>query len=158
MKEFIVALLLCCVSAFVPAQAEDNVGDTNGQKDVVADPVVQISPVRDGSNNGEASKVLPKEAVGSFCKMQYKTLNTNKPVNGSCTTGGQRQSILGMATMAADGSIVAPIEGPGPMHTKSVVRLKPGDKEYESFLKHIGGLKPGETKPLPVWDTPTKKE
>ena len=27
----------------------------------------------------------------------------------------------------------------------------PGDEEYDEVLEHIGGLKPGENKPVPPW-------
>lgn len=113
------------------------------------------------STGSAPAPAVVKSKIKSFSTAKSKSTNqplSDKPLNGSCTTGGQRKAILGMATMAADGSIVAPIESPGPTHTASILRLKPGDPEYESFLEHIGGLKPGETKPLPVWDTPGPKK
>ena len=30
--------------------------------------------------------------------------------------------------------------------------LLPGDKDYQTMLAHIGGIAPGETKPVPPFD------
>jgi hypothetical protein len=29
--------------------------------------------------------------------------------------------------------------------------LRPGDKNYESTIAHVGGLEPGQSKPVPPW-------
>ena len=33
----------------------------------------------------------------------------------------------------------------------AILVYKPGDPMYEEVKKHIGGLKPGEEKPVPPW-------
>jgi hypothetical protein len=33
----------------------------------------------------------------------------------------------------------------------ALLKYKPQDAEYRRILEHIGGLKPGETKPVPPW-------
>ncbi|MFN0079363.1 MAG: hypothetical protein ACKVY0_23100 [Prosthecobacter sp.] len=29
--------------------------------------------------------------------------------------------------------------------------MSPGHKDYEETIQHVGGLKPGQTKPYPAW-------
>lgn len=55
--------------------------------------------------------------------------------------------------MNADESIdlMLSAEGPGEILGDSFQKLKKGDKDYEAVLRHIGGLKPGESKPVPPW-------
>ncbi len=56
---------------------------------------------------------------------------------------------IGTATMLSDGTIVMELRtsldgGPGHMTQK----LKPNDLQYAQLLKQLGGLKPGQSKPL----------
>ena len=56
---------------------------------------------------------------------------------------------IGTATMLADGTIVMNLRtsmdgGPGRLTQK----LKPGDVQYAVVLKQLGGLKPGQSKPM----------
>ena len=37
------------------------------------------------------------------------------------------------------------------MHGEGVLRYPPSDPNYLEVLKHIGPLKPGETRPVPPW-------
>jgi len=64
---------------------------------------------------------------------------------------------IGMARMLEDGTILVGVPGPGGGdRAQAVLMLKPGDTQYQPLLEHIGGLKAGETKPIPPWpDTPT---
>ena len=57
---------------------------------------------------------------------------------------------IGVATMQADGSIVMDLRatGPGMVGDARIVYGK-DHKEYQNILTHLGGLKPGETKPVP---------
>jgi hypothetical protein len=60
---------------------------------------------------------------------------------------------IGSATMQADGTIVMQLraEGPGPMIGDAQFVYPPNHQEYQSILEHLGGLAPGETKPVPPW-------
>ena len=59
---------------------------------------------------------------------------------------------LGIAEMRPDESIVLTmyIDGNG-RDAQQVVEYKPTDKYYELVIKHVGGLKPGEQKPVGPW-------
>jgi len=58
---------------------------------------------------------------------------------------------IGSATMTADGTIVLQLRatGPGPAIGDALIRYPKGHAKYGEVLKHLGGLKPGETKPCP---------
>jgi hypothetical protein len=58
---------------------------------------------------------------------------------------------IGQATMQADGTIVMDLR----MEDRASgavgdgrFTIKPGDANYASTIEHLGGLKPGETKPV----------
>ncbi|OAI41434.1 hypothetical protein AYO40_03220 [Planctomycetaceae bacterium SCGC AG-212-D15] len=54
---------------------------------------------------------------------------------------------IGTATMEEDGTIVLDLRTPA----MALFRYPPDDKEYKEILKHLGGLKRGETKLVPPW-------
>ncbi|MCU0700075.1 MAG: hypothetical protein MUC96_26505 [Myxococcaceae bacterium] len=58
---------------------------------------------------------------------------------------------IGSATMQADGTLELMLraEGPGGMVGDALVRYPPTHPEYQTVLAHLGGLKPGESKPVP---------
>lgn len=60
---------------------------------------------------------------------------------------------IGSATMKDDGTILLQLraEGPGGMLGDALVVYKPDDPKYQEILDHLGGLKPGEEKPVPPW-------
>lgn len=60
---------------------------------------------------------------------------------------------IGVATLNADGSLTLQLRAEGPSGAKGDAQFvyKPGDPMYKSVLDHVGGLKPGETKPVPPW-------
>ena len=60
---------------------------------------------------------------------------------------------IGEATMAPDGTIALQLraEGPGNLEGDALLTYKPGDPDYAKVLAHLGGLKPGESKPVPPW-------
>lgn len=63
---------------------------------------------------------------------------------------------IGVATMSEDGTIRLQLvaRGSGAIGD-AVLVYKPGDKMYEEVKKHIGGINPGEEKPVPPWpETP----
>jgi hypothetical protein len=58
---------------------------------------------------------------------------------------------IGAATMLPDGTIKLQLraEGPGGTVGDALLTYPPSDKDYAKILKHLGGLKPGESKPVP---------
>ena len=69
-------------------------------------------------------------------------------------------SSVGVATMLQNGTILVGVRGPDPDSAlQGVLKIEPGDSPYQQIIEHVGGLKPGETKPIPPWpDPPLKKE
>jgi hypothetical protein len=63
------------------------------------------------------------------------------------------QDYVGTATMLPDGTIHlrlrAPLPGGG--SGEGEMDYKPSDPDYPKVLAHLGGLKPGETKPVAPW-------
>jgi hypothetical protein len=59
---------------------------------------------------------------------------------------------IGSATMTPDGVITLRLRSlpPGPI-AEGTFDYKPGDPKYEDIKKHLGGISPGETKPVPPW-------
>ena len=70
--------------------------------------------------------------------------------SGGVADAGQS---IGVATMDPDGTIVLQLraEGPGGAIGDALLRYPPSHEEYKEVLTHLGGLKPGESKPVPPW-------
>ncbi len=62
------------------------------------------------------------------------------------------EASIGEATMLDDGTIVLTLraEGDGVVGDGQVT-YGPDDEHYEEVLKHLGGLRPGQKKPVPPW-------
>lgn len=75
----------------------------------------------------------------------------------ACRHNSEPRSI-GSATMDRDGAIVLLLRAEGPGNVRGEARLvyPPGHKDYRMVLDHVGGLKPGETKPVPPWPEPSR--
>jgi len=59
---------------------------------------------------------------------------------------------VGVATMLTNGTILVGVGGDGPAaRAQAVLEIHPGDTNYQMIIDHVGGLKPGETKPIPPW-------
>ena len=60
---------------------------------------------------------------------------------------------IGTASMTADGTIFLRLraEGPGGELGDARFVYAPDDPQYQEILKHVGGLEPGESKPMPPW-------
>jgi hypothetical protein len=59
---------------------------------------------------------------------------------------------IGVATMLPNGIILIGVGGGSDSdRARAVLMVEPGDTNYESIIAHVGGLKPGETKPIPPW-------
>jgi len=68
------------------------------------------------------------------------------------TATGQTESI-GSATMQADGTIVLQLRAQtGPTVGDAQFLYPPSHPQYQQILDHVGGLKPGESKPVPPWE------
>ena len=66
---------------------------------------------------------------------------------------------VGIATMQPDGSIAVRVRIARGSDQEAVLVLYPGDANYQRMIEHIGGLMPGESKPIPPWpDQPPRKE
>ncbi len=60
---------------------------------------------------------------------------------------------IGTATMESDGTIVLRLraeDGNG-MVGQGRITYPPTHKSYQDVLRHLGGLKKGEEKPVPPW-------
>lgn len=60
---------------------------------------------------------------------------------------------IGQASMKEDGTIVLMLraETDDGALGDTLFTYPPTDKEYNSILQHLGGLVPGESKPVPPW-------
>jgi hypothetical protein len=59
---------------------------------------------------------------------------------------------IGQATMQADGTIYLWLRAEsGEAVGDATIVIKRGDKRYQDTLHHLGGLKRGESKPVPPW-------
>jgi hypothetical protein len=73
----------------------------------------------------------------------------------SCVTGSAtEQRFIGQATMEKDGTIMLWLraEAPNGSVGHGWIEYPPSDPMYRSVLEHVGGLRPGESKPVPPWD------
>jgi hypothetical protein len=78
----------------------------------------------------------------------------NSPATESKENPAAARSI-GMARMLEDGTILVGVPGPGSGdRAQAVLTLRPGDTQYQPLFEHVGGLKAGETKPIPPWPDP----
>jgi len=59
---------------------------------------------------------------------------------------------IGTATRNADGSLTLTLraEGPG-MRGDAQFVYQPSDPMFQKVLAHLGGLEPGQSKPVPPW-------
>ena len=74
-------------------------------------------------------------------------------VSASAMAQAPLPASIGVATMTNDGTITLRLraEGAGGMTGEGNLTYKRGNPQYEEVLHHVGGLKPGETKPVPPW-------
>jgi hypothetical protein len=64
--------------------------------------------------------------------------------------------IVGSATMEPDGTLKLMLraEGPGGMVGDALRVYPPDHQRYHAVLEHLGGLEPGQSKPVPAWPDP----
>jgi len=59
---------------------------------------------------------------------------------------------IGAARMQADGTLTLQLRAQsGSAIGDALIQIKPDDPRYRDTLDHIGGLTPGEEKPVPPW-------
>jgi hypothetical protein len=63
----------------------------------------------------------------------------------------RRPGSIGTALMNADGTITLNIRTVPGGPLDGVMASKPGDANYARILSHVGGMSPGEKKPVPPW-------
>jgi hypothetical protein len=63
----------------------------------------------------------------------------------------RRPGSIGTALMGADGTITLNIRSAPGAPLDGVAAFKPGDPNYARVLSHVGGLTPGQKKPVPPW-------
>src|SRR5580704_9071330 len=64
------------------------------------------------------------------------------------TAAVPEQPSIGQATMEPDGTIVLRLRAVSPGAIgDAMLRYPPDNPQYKSILEHLGGLKPGESKP-----------
>ena len=79
----------------------------------------------------------------------------SRPPSDAAPASSSRTSI-GVATMRADGTIELQLraEGPSGELGDALFTYKPSEPKYQEIIDHLGGLKPGESKPVPPWSSP----
>lgn len=61
---------------------------------------------------------------------------------------------VGIATMRLDGVIVLQLRSADRGRIVEAYReIKPSDADYQKTIDHLRGIKPGEEKPIPPWET-----
>lgn len=111
--------------------------DETGMKLVLAD-----SEERNGNLEG-AAKI--RRRILENRQILYQTQSAN--VNES-------SKYIGAATMEENGDIVMTLRAESedsPIIGDAQFRYKPGSPGYADVLRHLGGLRPGETKPVLPW-------
>lgn len=74
--------------------------------------------------------------------------------SATSSSSDPRPASMGLATMADDGGIVLRLraqldEGDGA--GEGYFRYPPGTVEHQRVVEHVGGLEPGQSKPVPPW-------
>ncbi|MBX3074180.1 hypothetical protein KF913_09640 [Candidatus Obscuribacterales bacterium] len=94
---------------------------------------------------------LSKPSLRLFAKEKYNPDVWYDAAGGVYSNVICKTRTIGIARMDKNGVITAPLESTGVSHAAGFMLLKPGDKDYELIIKHVGGLKPGESKPIPAF-------
>ncbi len=55
---------------------------------------------------------------------------------------------IGTALMSADGTVTLTFNGP---IMKGVLAYRRGNPQYARIISHLGGIQPGQKKPVPPW-------
>ncbi len=84
-------------------------------------------------------------AILLLCAPALTTSGMAVPMQQDCRGPGS----IGTALMGADGTITVNIRAPQPgSPLDGVVAVRPGDANYARIKSHLGGISPGEKKPV----------
>lgn len=100
--------------------------------------------------------VLPVMIATALAACSQGAPLMNSPQNPPVSDLDEQPTSIGIATMEANGDIVlrlrAPLgDDPSEGFGEGYFRYSPGTADYQNVLDHVGGLKPGESKPAPPW-------
>jgi len=63
-----------------------------------------------------------------------------------------RVQFIGTASMSDDGTVTLRLAMTSDgKPADAIITYKTGDPRYDEVLRHLGGLKPGQIKPVPSW-------
>jgi hypothetical protein len=87
---------------------------------------------------------------GQAAALVFLMLQLTRPaMAASLQSDCRAQGIIGMAVMSADGTITLTLHSPD--GADGVVAYHRNDPQYARILSHIGGIRPGEHKPVPAF-------
>jgi hypothetical protein len=92
-----------------------------------------------------ASLVEPASAQFRFAQLRLAQFKKDLPPVTCATVES-----IGVAEMSADGTITLHLKSlwPDP-HEDSDLAYAPDDPQYDDIKKHLGGIEPGQSKPIP---------
>jgi hypothetical protein len=92
--------------------------------------------------------LLPILAFG--VAMAILPLAVSAPVEAQ---SAPRVQFIGMASMSDDGTVTLRLTRTSDgKPADAIIIYKAGDPRYDEILRHLGGLKPGQIKPVPPWE------
>jgi len=92
-------------------------------------------------------------AAGGCAKSSGHAEPKSSPGKVAIVSQTKPAASIGSATMQTDGTIVLQLratDGTG-MRGDGRLTYPPGHPQYQKILAHLGGLLPGEEKPVPPW-------
>ncbi len=109
-----------------------------------------------GSDSAQMTLIFkankPGFAILKIRKVFRGEIQETRSINITMSPNTEKTSI-GSATMQQDGTIVLQLraEGAKGLTGDALFRYSPNHPEYKNILRHLGGLKKGEEKPVPPW-------
>lgn len=75
------------------------------------------------------------------------------PKSGEHRVGGETGPSIGSARMNEDGTLILSLrpEAVGGREGDVRMALPPNHEKYDAYMKHLGGMRPGESKLLRSW-------
>ena len=97
--------------------------------------------------------LLALVAAAGCAKSSSHAEPKSSPGKAASVSQSQPAVSIGSATMQADGTIVLQLRATDGSGMRGDARLTypPGHPQYQKILAHLGGLRPGEEKPVPPW-------
>jgi hypothetical protein len=94
---------------------------------------------------------LPRSLLAALL-LATAACSTPAPISKGGDSAMTAQKPIGTATMLADGTLQLMLRAEGgPALGDALFSYPKGHPEYANVLKHLGGLNPGESKPVPPW-------